>query len=97
MKKKVLALMLSAVMAFSLAACGDGNTETSGSANPNGGGTSSEPSESTPESTPAPESSEDQPVVSGEPTVIRYGTHWVNALDPYPRAGYFIMELTLPR
>ncbi|MDE5589362.1 MAG: hypothetical protein K2J60_09560 [Acetatifactor sp.] len=83
MKKKVLALMLSAVMAFSLAACGDGNTETSGSANPNGGGTSSEPSESTPESTPAPESSEDQPVVSGEPTVIRYGTHWVNALDPY--------------
>ena len=82
MKKKVLALMLSAVMAFSLAACGDGNTETSGSANPNGGGTSSEPSESTPESTPAPESSEDQPVVSAEPTVIRYGTHWVNGLDP---------------
>lgn len=77
MKKKVVALMMSAVMAFSLAACGD-NTETNGSAN--GGGNSSEPSESTPESTPA--SSEDQPVVSGEPTVIRYGTHWVNGLDP---------------
>ena len=80
MKKKVVALMMSAVMAFSLAACGD-NAATNGSADPNGGGTSSEPSESTPESTPA--SSEDQPVVSGEPTVIRYGTHWVNALDPY--------------
>lgn len=37
MKKKVVALMMSAVMAFSLAACGDGNAETSGSANPNGG------------------------------------------------------------
>lgn len=37
MKKKVVALMMSAVMAFSLAACGDGNTETSGSAAPSGG------------------------------------------------------------
>lgn len=40
MKKKVVALMMSAVMAFSLAACGDNNTQTSGSGStdPNGGG-----------------------------------------------------------
>lgn len=84
MKKKVVALMMSAVMAFSLAACGDNAaTNGSGSSDPNGGGSSEQPSESTPESTPAPESSETQPEVSGEPTVIRYGTHWVNGLDPY--------------
>ena len=85
MKKKVVALMMSAVMAFSLAACGDNNAQTSGSGStePNGGGTSEQQSsESTPESTPTPESSESQPEVSAEPTVIRYGTHWVDALDP---------------
>lgn len=84
MKKKVVALMMSAVMAFSLAACGDNAaTSGSGSAESNGGGTSEQkPSESKPESTPAPESSETQPEVSGEPTVIRYGTHWINGLDP---------------
>lgn len=84
MKKKVVALMMSAVMAFSLAACGDNAaTNGSGSSDPNGGGSSEQPSESTQESTSAPESSETQPEVSGEPTVIRYGTHWLNELDPY--------------
>lgn len=87
MKKKVVALMMSAVMAFSLAACGDNAaTNGSGSADPNGGGSSEQPSESTPESspesTPESESKGDEPVVSAEPTVIRYGTHWVNGLDP---------------
>lgn len=82
MKKKVVALMMSAVMAFSLAACGD-NAATNGSADPNGGGTSQqEPSESKPENTSAPENSENPPAVSGEPTVIRYGTHWADGLDP---------------
>lgn len=39
MKKKVVALMMSAVMAFSLAACGDNAaTNGSGSTEPNGGG-----------------------------------------------------------
>ena len=53
MKKKVVALMMSAVMAFSLAACGDNAaTNGSGSADPNGGGSSEQPSESTPESSP---------------------------------------------
>ena len=39
MKKKVVALMMSAVMAFSLAASGDNTTQTSGSGStdPNGG------------------------------------------------------------
>lgn len=73
MKKKVLALILSAVMAFSLAACGDDTPDTpdtsdTGSSTP----TSEQPSDSTPES--------DTP--SGEPVVIRYGTHWVRELDP---------------
>lgn len=36
MKKKVVALMMSAVMAFTLAACGD-NAATGGSAESNGG------------------------------------------------------------
>lgn len=71
MKKKVLALVLSAVMAFSLAACGDDTADTPDtqeSTTP----TSEQPSDSTPES--------DAP--SGEPVVIRYGTHWVPELDP---------------
>lgn len=39
MKKKVVALMMSAVMAFTLAACGDNAaTGGSGSAESNGGG-----------------------------------------------------------
>lgn len=84
MKKKVVALMMSAVMAFSLAACGD-QAETGGSVE-SGGGTSqensSENSESTPESTPAPENTESQPETPAEPTVIVYGTHWLNNLDP---------------
>lgn len=73
MKKKVLALILSAVMAFSLAACGDDTPDTpdtpdTGASTP----TSEQPDDSTPES--------DTP--SGEPVVIRYGTHWVRELDP---------------
>lgn len=44
MKKKVVALMMSAVMAFSLAACGDNAaTNGSGSADPNGGAALSSP------------------------------------------------------
>lgn len=77
MKKKFVALIMSAAMAFSLAACSE--TPASGSAESNGGGASSQPSESVPESTP--ESSENPPVAA-EPTVIRYGTHWVDGLDP---------------
>ncbi|MCM1190482.1 MAG: hypothetical protein NC541_14455 [bacterium] len=72
MKKKVVALLMSAVMAFSLAACGGEDTPPSSSAP-----SSEESKESTPESS-AP--SVETPA---ETVTIRYGTHWVNALDPY--------------
>ncbi len=85
MKKKALALILSAAMVLSLAACGG-----------NGGGSSSEqqpsaPSsqESTPSSEAAPSEESSEPAggedtadVPAEPVVIRYGTHWINGLDP---------------
>lgn len=72
MKKKVVALLMSAVMAFSLAACGGDNTPPSSDPVQSGG----DSQEST------PQSSETQPETPAETVVIRYGTHWVNGLDP---------------
>lgn len=76
MKKKVLALLLSTAMVLSVSACGDNNTQQS----------SDQPSSSTPSSeqpskseTPSKES---EPPAPAEPTVIRFGTHWVRDLDP---------------
>ncbi len=81
MKKKVVALLLSAVMVFSLAACGDNDTPANGSGSNSTPDNSSETPQSsngggTESSTPAPE-------VPAETVVIKYGTHWVNGLDPY--------------
>ncbi len=83
MKKKLLSLVLSAAMVFSLAACGD-DKPASTSTTPSEPGTeeSSEPgsAESEPSSQEGGEESGGAP--EGEPVVIRYGTHWVNELDP---------------
>lgn len=79
MKKKVLALLLSAAMVLSLAACGedsgDGNNQATNT-NP--------PSTSQPSTSGDNEGSDptDAPEVPAETVVIRYGTHWVNDLDP---------------
>ena len=71
MKKKALALMLSAVMAVSLAACGEEPAPSS-----------SDPGSTA--QTPAPSGNGgSQEVVNTGPVVIRYGTHWVDHLDPY--------------
>lgn len=70
MKKRVVALLMSTVMAFSLAACGGEDTPASGEASQ-----SSEVSQESGEST-------EQSEVPAETVVIRYGTHWVPELDP---------------
>lgn len=80
MKKKLLSLVLSAAMILSLAACGSDDT-------PSEGNSSSTPENSTPEasdtgSSDSEETEEDAGGVTGEPVVIRYGTHWVAGLDP---------------
>lgn len=81
MKKKALALILSAAMVASMAACGDDSQPSSEPPSQSGGGTSEETPASTPDSTPV-ESDGGNEIVNSEPVVIRYGTHWVNELDP---------------
>ncbi len=77
MKKKVLAVLLSAAMVLSLAACGNGGQESSTPS-------SSTPSSATPstESSAPQESTQPSEEVPSEPVTIRYGTHWINELDP---------------
>lgn len=86
MKKKVLALILSAAMALSLAACGEQSDNTP-TPNPQGG-----QSDQTDNTTP---SDDDTPATPSEPVVIRYGTHWINGIDPNytdPVTGDYTME-----
>ena len=77
MKKKVLAVLLSAAMVLSLAACGGNGQESSTPS-------SSTPSSATPstESSAPQESTQPSEEVPSEPVTIRYGTHWINELDP---------------
>ena len=75
MKKKVVALLMGAVLAFSLTACGNEDTPASASS-----ASESSAEESKQES--VSEESTEQPTVPEETVVIRYGTHWVNELDP---------------
>ncbi len=81
--KSVVALLMTTCMLFGLTACGNGNT-TNTTPTPvptqatEPGGNDTTP---TPEPTKAPE-----PTKSEEPkeiVTIRYGTHWVNGLDPH--------------
>ncbi len=81
MKKKALALIMSAAMAVSMAACGGSDSGQASS----GADSSAEPSVSEAPASATPASSEEegsQAATDGEPVVIRYGTHWVNDLDP---------------
>lgn len=71
MKKKALALILSAVMAVSMVACGEDSAPSSDDP----GSTAQTPA-------PSGDDGGSQEVVNTEPVVIRYGTHWVNELDP---------------
>lgn len=79
MKKKLLSLVLSAAMVLSLAACGNDDEPSESSSTPESSATPA-PSES--ESPESDESSEEPGGATGEPVVIRYGTHWVAGLDP---------------
>ena len=77
MKKKVVAMLMSTLMAFSLAACGS----SSGSA-----GTTDTPAPKTEEAQTTADKTEESAAPDEsrpeETVVIRYGTHWVNDLDP---------------
>lgn len=96
-KKKIGALLMSACMVTSLAACGGGDDVTpTPTPVPSTGGSEATPvptdaaeptqgSETTPEPTqeandPTPTEAATAP--TGDAVVIRYGTHWVNDLDP---------------
>lgn len=80
MKRKLLSLMLSAAMVLTLAACGDDAAPVGSQ----GGDTqpSSTGQESSPEQTSSSDSQEETGGQDSEPVVIRYGTHWLNELDP---------------
>lgn len=75
MKKRVVALLMGAVLAFSMTACGNGDAPASASS-----ASESSVEESGQES--VGEESTEQSTVPEETVVIRYGTHWVNELDP---------------
>lgn len=74
MKKKVIAFMLSAVLGVAIIGCGSGGAQQTEGANAAQG----QESDSRPEEGTA----SGEEAVSGDPVVIRYGTHWVNSLDP---------------
>ena len=95
-KKKIGALLMSACMVASLAACGGGDSGTTPTNTPEptkGTEATPEPTkeaepttgaENTPEPTKEadPEPTQEANVPQGDPVVIRYGTHWVQDLDP---------------
>ncbi|MCX4305879.1 MAG: hypothetical protein OSJ69_08755 [Acetatifactor sp.] len=77
MKKKVLAILLSAAMAFSLSACGDSGNEPSSDAS-----TPTSEAQDEPSSQPEQSTEPDTPSAPAETTVIRYGMHWLPDIDP---------------
>lgn len=91
-KKQLGALLMSACMAASMTACGGGDEKeptptptqaaspTQGTTEPTPTPTPTEATEPTGEAEPTP--TEEANVPQGDPVVIRYGTHWVNDLDP---------------
>lgn len=93
MKKKLISLVLSAALVLSMAACGNDDTPVDGSNSTSQSGDDSTPESKSDESSSdtgdsgadsaSDTGSEDQGgAASGEPVVIRYGTHWVAGLDP---------------
>lgn len=88
MKKRVVALLMSSLMVFSLAACG-GTTDGSSGSSPDTQSKSdtssaSQTNESTQTQTSSTTESSKQAEDEkpAETVVIRYGTHWVPELDP---------------
>ena len=91
-QKQLGALLMSACMAASMTACGGGDEKeptptptqaaspTQGTTEPTPTPTPTEATEPTGEAEPTP--TEEANVPQGDPVVIRYGTHWVNDLDP---------------
>lgn len=86
MKKKALSIMLSAAMILSLAGCGN-NEQQSGSQGSDAPESavrteSSQPSQAEESSSQETSSETENTDVPAETVVLRYGTHWVNGLDP---------------
>ncbi|MDE7061419.1 MAG: hypothetical protein K2O71_07490, partial [Lachnospiraceae bacterium] len=94
-KKKIGALLMSVCMVASLTACGgDGEKEKDPTPTPAQGSEATpkpteaakptEGAQDTPEPTDEaePTPTEEASVPAGDPVVIRYGTHWVQDLDP---------------
>lgn len=84
MKKRILALLLSSVMVLSLAACGGGNNEPSNSQGDTQPTSTTAPTQGADDTNNTPDEAGDADgfVKPEETVVIRYGTHWVNDLDP---------------
>lgn len=91
MKRKLLSLVLSAALVLSVAACGNDDTSAGDSSTPQSSSDSTPAPSSDESSSEAGDvvadsgsdtGSEDAGGASGEPVVIRYGTHWVAGLDP---------------
>ncbi len=87
MKRKLLSLVLSAALVLSMAACGNEDEPANGSTPQDSTSLSSEPESSSAgepsDEGDASDASDVGGAASGEPTVIRFGTHWVPELDPY--------------
>ena len=74
--KSVIAMLMMACMLFGLTACGNGST---GDETPTPTQGTENPGTENPDTTPEPTKSEEPKEV----VTIRYGTHWVNGLDPH--------------
>lgn len=74
MKKKIVAILLCASMIFSAVGCGSNSNEQNAQKSD---ATATEAATSTSDA-----SSTEKEEVKGEPVVIKYGTHWINDLDP---------------
>ena len=86
MKKRVVALLMSSLMVFSLAACGGTTDGSSGSSSDTQSQSTTESqskdSSQASASSTAEESKQAEETKPAETVVIRYGTHWVPELDP---------------
>ena len=85
MKKRALAFTLSAAMVLSLAACGGGGGSQTTTTTAAQQSTTAATTAAAAETTAAAETeaaATEAAEVPSEPVVIRYGTHWINELDP---------------
>ena len=81
MRKRNAALIVSMCLLASLTGCSSGSGPTAESAGESGSESAAQ-TKAESDGTKEEGSEEENAVLDGEPTVIRYGTHWINGLDP---------------